>query len=344
MAHHPRRQPQAQGQQEGAFQGVGPERGGHLAVGQVGEAVREPGHGPEHRDQPAVGAEDQQARRGQRRGPGPRPEDQHQRGRGHGQVKEGHVEPGDLAAEPAVGPEQLQAQCHDRDQQQPVGDGDPAATAVEPPGGQRPDQPRVRRVPPQQQPQADHEQDAGLGQHRPEAPGSGPRVDEQVLDPAGVPVAVRPGQHDPEDGQPEHAEGHQPGRQLRGEDDGQGRDAELGRDEPVRPAGHHGGRHRDGQQQQTQAAGLDAPRRPSWPGTPCFSRASTSPDRQHQHNRDKHDRRLLSTRPAPILAVAAGDGQGPATPNRGGAGPTMAGRGGGAEGRAVRRGLSVGGG
>ena len=299
MAHHPRRQPQAQTQQNGSLQGDRPERGRHRAVAQVGDAVGEAGHrGPAHRDQPAVGAEDQQARRGHRRGPGPRPEDQHQRGGGRGQVDEGRVEPVDgRDAEPVAGPEQLHGQPHDRDQEQPVGGGDPAATAVTPPGGQRPGQPRARRARPQQQPQAGHEQSPGLGQHRPVAPGSGTRVDEQVLDLAGVPVVVRPGQHEPEDGQPEHADGHQLDGQLRGQDDGQDREAELGRDKAVSPAGHHGGRHRDGQQQQTRAAGPDAPPqaiRPRARRPRPRQDERDAPDRQQQHQREQHDHRLPS--------------------------------------------------
>jgi hypothetical protein len=107
-------------------------------------------------------------------------------------------------------------------------------------------------------------------------------VDEQVLDLAGVPVVVRLGQHDPEDGQPEHPVGHQLGRQLRGEDDGQDREAQLGRDKPVRPAGHHGGGHRDGQQQQTPAAVPDAPPQAIWTRNP--------PSLPHQDERDAPDR------------------------------------------------------
>src|SRR5208282_950587 len=75
------------------------------------------------------------------------------------------------------------------------------------------------------------------------------------------------------------------------------------------------------------------PRRPSGRGPPCPSRARINA---------MHPIVSVSTiaksmtadsfpRPAPILAVAIGAGQGPATPNGGRAGPTMAGRGGGAE-------------
>jgi hypothetical protein len=172
------------------------------------------------------------------------------------------------------------------------------AEAVKPPGGQRPDRPGARLLA-QQQPRADREQDHGLGQDHPDVPGVS--VDEQVLDLAGEPVAVHLGQVDSEDGQPEHAEGHQPGRQLRGEDDGQDREAELGRDEPVSPAGHQGGRHRDGQQQQTPAAGLDALPQAirAWDPPPLpHQDEHDAPDRQRQHNRDMHDRRLL---PYPVL-------------------------------------------
>jgi len=152
-------------------------------------------------DQPAVAAEDQQARLGQRGGPDPRPEHQHQRGRGHGQVDEGHVEPGErLHAEPLARSEQLHGQRGDRDQEQGLGGRDPATAGVQPAPGQCPGRPGARRPHHDEQPQAEDEEQGGLGQHQPRAPGTGPGEHQPVQDLVVKAVVVGLGQDQPEDG------------------------------------------------------------------------------------------------------------------------------------------------
>ena len=90
LAHHPRRQPQAQ--RRAARCPARPCRRVRPArAGQRAEAVDESGHGrPERRDHQPVGAEHEQARLGHGRGPDPRAEHQDQAGRGDGRVEHDH--------------------------------------------------------------------------------------------------------------------------------------------------------------------------------------------------------------------------------------------------------------
>ena len=93
-------------------------------------------------------------------------------------------------------------------------------------------------------------------------------------------------------------------------------------------AGHDGGHHRDGQQQQAPAARPDVPPQASrtrarLPHLPHQDERDASEQQQRHQVRENHRRRLLSQAVLSILARRAGARHGPATPIRGGPEPPI---------------------